>query len=93
MTEREKLIEVMAEAICEATNMNRVGRLELEAATAALTALEASGVRLVPDKPTEHMERQMVDLRAIQDNQGWKDTVDIYRTGVAASPYVPGSEG
>lgn len=39
MSEREKLIEAMAEAICDAMNMNRAGRLEHDAALAALRAL------------------------------------------------------
>ena len=36
---REALVELMAEAICDATNMNRVGRTEIEAANAALLRL------------------------------------------------------
>ena len=86
MSEREKLVEVMLTAMSEFHSGNFA-----EAALivdAQLAALEAAGVRLVPAQPTEHMEREMVTLRGIQDNQGWKDTVDIYRTGVAASPYA-----
>lgn len=80
MSEREKLIEVMAEAICEATNMNRVSRFELEAANAALTALEASGVRLVPVELTDTMADEM-ECQFSTEGQ-WK-------AALAASPYAP----
>ena len=103
MSEREKLVEIVREALWrqnfaaheDAETVQRQKEAwrhewdrSLTKATDLIAALEAAGVRLVPDQPTEHMEREMVTLRGIQDNQGWKNTVDIYRTGVAASPYA-----
>ena len=84
MSEREKLVEVMAEAICDAMNMNRVGRLELDAATAALAALEAAGVRLMPAEATEEML-----AHGEMDSTAGCHMDEIWRSMLAASPYAP----
>lgn len=83
---REALVEVMAEAICDAMNMNRVGRLELDAATAALAALEAAGVRLVPVEATEEMLEHGRDEGVIRLAERWK-AAELYRVLLSASPY------
>lgn len=95
MSKRETLIEAMAEAICDAMNMNRVGRLELDAGAAALSALEAAGVRLVPVEATEEMvERGDGRMRAWIPMPTYKGEYsqvlqDAYRAMLAASPYAP----
>lgn len=88
MSEREKLVEVMAEAICDAMNMNRVGRLELDAATAALAALEAAGVRLVPVEAVNAALSLIQEIEADEDMSAVCYYARTLKPLLAASPYA-----
>lgn len=97
MSEREKLIEVMARAMCEHDLLDPEQRLKnglvmwqskIDAATTALTALEAAGVRLVPMEATGEMIQMAESLHTIDEL-----TTDEYRRAysamIAFSPYAP----
>lgn len=106
MTEREKLIEVMARtiALVECVHPEDLeGWMKdtdsREQAEAALTALEASGVRLVPGDATGEMVEaayaapdptlgELVgrQLRTVRMEKA-------YTAMLAASPYAPEAEG
>lgn len=102
-TEREKLVEVMARAICAGQGLDWKDQFSIwssngdpsahEAfkhdATAALTFIEAAGVRLVPSEPSRHMllaahmvERDDIELTEDEHRA-------MYAAFVAASPYAP----
>lgn len=85
---REALVELMAEAICDATNMNRVGRTEIEAANAALLALEAAGVRLAPDQPTAEMLEHAFGSINYTEPSPSEDAERVYSAMLSASPYA-----
>ena len=83
---REELIEVMArrmvEAECGPTSVYGY-------ATAALTAIEAAGARLVPVEPSRHMllAAHMVESDDIELTED--EHRAMYAAFVAASPYAP----
>ena len=106
MSEREKLIEVMARAMLADElavrptltfhpTWEQESDIWLSNARAALTALEAAGVRLVPVEATEEMvERGDGRMRAWIPMPTYKGEYsqvlqDAYRSMLAASPYAP----
>jgi hypothetical protein len=54
------------------------------AITAYLSALKAEGMVIVPSEPTEAMMRSAIMVRVMQENQGYKDTAEIYRAMLSA---------
>lgn len=93
---REELIEVMARAILQdfedGADMSTHAVPERAAsrhARAALTALEAAGVRLVPSEPSRHMllAAHMVESDDIELTED--EHRAMYAAFVAASPYAP----
>ena len=95
MSERETMIEVMARAILQdfedGADMSTHAVPERAAsrhARAALTALEAAGVRLVPVEATSEMIQMAESLHTIDEL-----TTDEYRRAykamIAFSPYAP----
>lgn len=85
------LRERLAEAICDAMNMNRVGRLEIEAADAVLSVLstlEEGGWKLVPVEATEDMVLAAVRFRAVFERPNIHDSAGLYREMLAAAPVL-----
>lgn len=92
---REALVEVMARAMCSALTGNESAydnprNYERESfqmeAEAALLALEAAGVRLVPVEATEEMLEHGRDEGVIRLAERWK-AAELYRVLLSASPY------
>ena len=94
---REKLIEVMADAIDLAVDVRGDAG---KAATAALAAIEAAGVRLVPSEPNENMHDAFFHTRdhawpkhrdeRRAEGKGWRTLpYAIWDAMIAASPYAP----
>ena len=91
---REELRAVIAAAIKDATSIGGAPNHpcvigHFSAADAALSALEAAGVRLVPVEPSRHMlvaahmvERDDIELTEDEHRA-------MYAAFVAASPYAP----
>ena len=81
---REELIEVMARAMAECEPRSLYGD-----AVAALAALEAAGVRLVPVEATKQMllAAHMVESDDIELTED--EHRAMYAAFVAASPYAP----
>ena len=48
--------------------------------------MEENGLVCVPREPTEQMQRDGMTVRGIQDNQGYKNTAEIYEVMIAAAP-------
>lgn len=81
---RKELIEAIARAMAECEPRSLYGD-----AVAALSAIEAAGVRLVPSEPSRHMllaahmvERDDIELTEDEHRA-------MYAAFVAASPYAP----
>lgn len=98
MTEREKLLEVMARAMLAdelavrpMLTFNPAWEQEsdiwLSNAKAALTALEAAGVRLVPVEATE----KMTDAYWSGGGDGLSSS-EAWGVMLSASPYAPAKE-
>ena len=96
---REELIEVMARAICAGQGLDWKDQFSIwssngdplahEAfkhdATAALTALEAAGVRLVPVDPDDNQLAAGMESDSI--SHPW-EALGVYRMMVSYSPYA-----
>jgi hypothetical protein len=101
MSEREKLRAAIAAAIKDATSIGGAPNKpcvigHLSAADAALSALEAAGVRLVPQFSTFEMESAVKDEHIphrdiyghLPLDRRREGASDIYRAMLAASPYA-----
>jgi hypothetical protein len=93
---REELIEVMAQAMLEdelsvdphsyfATVWANESDIWLSNAKAALAALEAAGVRLVPVDPDDNQLAAGMESDSI--SHPW-EALGVYRQMLAASPYA-----
>ncbi len=86
---RETLIEVMARAINVSAGDNSHWKFWEDEARAALLALEAAGVRMVPVEASTEME----DAGTKVIMKAWGDgnrvyATDVYELMLAASPYA-----
>lgn len=82
---RDELIEVMARAITGVSLGGPYPSAE-RMATAALLAIEAAGVRLVPAQPTEDQFRAGSAFRMAAETHGYRDTEGLYLAMLAATP-------
>ena len=100
MTDREKLIEAMAQAIGTIDHTKHHHQHYVALARAALTAIEAAGAwKLVPVKPTEAMIGAGVEGNPTAWNT-WTDrgfvadvAIDVYGAMLAAAPSPTSPEG
>jgi hypothetical protein len=81
--QRETIVEAMAVAIWEGNPDMTAPSNAISTAQAALTALEALGLAVVPREPTE----AMIDAGDMHwNNQCGSCLLDIYRAMLAAAP-------
>lgn len=90
---RDTIIEVMARAECVEGGYDPDERMPndgprwgyyVPGVTAALSAIEAAGVRLVPVEPTQDMTGAVLEPTASRC-----EVMKTYRAMLAASPYAP----
>jgi hypothetical protein len=85
--QREKIVEAMARSMALANNDYEGPELQwygyVDDAQAALTALEALGLAVVPREPTEAMRRAGDDACEYYPGE---DVLHIYRAMLAAAP-------
>ncbi len=95
---REELIEVMARAQCSDGGFDPDERMPndgprwgyyVPGVTAALAALEAAGVRLVPVEATHKMADVGTEARWQSAVRDANNVREIWRAMLAASPYAP----
>ena len=86
---RDEIVEVMARAICHSSNIPiGLWRALIPHATAALSALEAAGMRVVPQVPSVAMlmaAGRYTDHCAVHNYGGCPDTEGTWDAMLAAS--------
>lgn len=97
MTDREKLIEAMAQAIGTIDHTKHHHQHYVALARAALTAIEAAGAwKLVPVEPTEAMLKsaRLAPVNDFREHEPlFSDYAVIYRAMLAAAPSPTSPEG